>query len=120
MSPEVSSKAEPQQAKPYASWSSVGFGIIALGFALWVLLRGDPVENFLNPPKDDPFLLVALVNGILGTLSGLIALARREPTRLALLGLGISLVAVLAKFFLAALLIAVVLLVILAAIGGIG
>jgi hypothetical protein len=112
--------ADDDRAKPYAGWSSLGFGLIALGFALWVLLRGDPIENVLHPPQDDPLLIVALVNGILGTLAGIVALARREPVRLALLGLTISLAAVLAKFVLVAMLIAVLLLLVAAALGAIG
>lgn len=111
---------EEQRAKPYAGWSSVGFGLVALAFGLWVLLRGDVIENVLHTPKDDPLLLVSLVNGILGTLAGVVALARREPLRLALVGLAVSLVGVLAKFFLVALVIAAVLLVIVALLGGIG
>lgn len=108
------------RAKPYAAWSSLGFGLIALGFSLWVLLSGDVIDNFLNTPKDDPLLLAGLVNGILGTLAGIVALARREPLRLALIGLSISIIAILAKFFLAALLIVVVVVLLLALVGGIG
>jgi hypothetical protein len=108
------------RAKPYAGWSSLGFGLVALAFALWVLLRGDVIENVLHTPKDEPFLLVALVNGILGTLAGIVALARREPLRLAILGLVVSLVAVLAKFFLVAVVIAAVLFVVAALLGGLG
>ncbi|MEM7155988.1 MAG: hypothetical protein AAF799_24260 [Myxococcota bacterium] len=107
-------------AKPYAAWSSLGFGLVALGLALWVLLSGDVVERFFETPKDDPFLLASLVFGILGTLSGIVALARREPVRIAALGLTISVIAIIAKFFLAALLIAVLLVVIAGALGGIG
>jgi hypothetical protein len=108
------------RAKPYAGWSSLGFGMIALAFGLWVLLRGDVIHNIMHTPKDDPLLLVSLVNGILGTLAGIVGLARREPLRLALLGLVVSLVAVLAKFFLVALVVAAVLVVIAALLGGIG
>lgn len=108
------------RAKPYAAWSSLGFGLIALGFSLWVLLSGDVVENFMNTPKDDPLLIAGLVNGILGTLAGIVAIARKEPMRLALLGLGISVVAILAKFFLAALVIVLALVLLMALLGGIG
>ncbi|MEX1366145.1 MAG: hypothetical protein AB1Z98_23675 [Nannocystaceae bacterium] len=108
------------RAKPYAAWSSLAFGLIALGLGLWVLLSGDVIENFVHPPKDDPLLIASLVNGILGTLAGIVGVARREPLRLVLLGLGISVVAVLAKFFLAAVLIAFLLLVVVALLGGIG
>lgn len=111
---------QDDRAKPYASWSSLAFGLIALGLGLWVLLSGDVIDNFVHPPKDDPLLIASLVHGILGTLAGIVGVARREPLRLALLGLGISLVAVLAKFFLAALLIVVVVLVAVALLGGIG
>lgn len=111
---------QQQRAKPYAGWSSLGFGLVALAFGLWVLLRGDVVENILHTPKDDPFLMVSLVNGILGTLAGIVGLARREPLRLAILGLVVSLVAVLAKFFLVALVIAALLVVVAALLGGIG
>ncbi|MCX4243830.1 hypothetical protein [Paraliomyxa miuraensis] len=113
-------QADGERARPYAGWSSVGFGLVALAFGLWVLLRGDVVDNLLHPAKDDPLLMVALVNGILGTLAGIVALARRESTRLAILGLVVSLVAVLAKFFLVALLVAVVLFVVVGLLGGIG
>ncbi|MCA9708851.1 MAG: hypothetical protein KDK70_23605, partial [Myxococcales bacterium] len=59
----------PPPAKPYAAWSSLGFGLVALALALWVLLRGDPIANVLEgPAKDDPFILAALVHGILGIL----------------------------------------------------
>jgi hypothetical protein len=111
---------EQQHAKPYAGWVSLGFALVALGFGLWVLLRGEVIDNIMNPPKDDPLLMVSLVNGILGTLAGIVALARREPLRLAILGLVVSLVAVLAKFFLAALLVVAVLVVVMALLGGIG
>ena len=87
---------QPERAKPYAGWSSVGFGLVALAFSLWVLFTGDFVENFLHTPKDDPLLIAGLVNGILGTLAGIVGIARHEPKRLALLGLGISLVALTA------------------------
>jgi hypothetical protein len=111
---------EPPHAKPYAGWTSLGFGLVALAFGLWVLLRGDVIHNVMHTPKDDPFLMVSLVNGILGTLAGIVALARREPLRLAILGLVVSLVAVLAKFFLVALVVAAVLVVVMALLGGIG
>ncbi len=112
---------EPEDGpKPYAAWSSLVFGLIALGLALWVLLSGDVFERFLEPPKDDPWLLASLVNGILGTLAGIVALARREPLRIALLGLAVSIIAIIAKFFLAALVIAVLLVLVVAALGGIG
>ena len=116
----VAMDAEVQRAKPYAGWSSLGFGLVALAFGLWVLLRGDVIENVLHTPKDDPLLMVALVNGILGTLAGVVALARREPLRLAILGIAVSLVGVLAKFFLVALLVGAVLVVIVGALGGLG
>lgn len=111
---------QQRRAMPYAGWSSLGFGLVALAFGLWVLLRGDVIENILHTPKDDPFLMVSLVNGILGTLAGIVALARREPLRLAILGLVVSLVAALAKFFLVALVVAAVLFVAVALLGGIG
>lgn len=111
---------QPPRAKPYAGWSSLGFGLVALALGLWVLLRGDVVHNIMNTPKDDPLLLASLVNGILGTLAGIVALARREPLRLAILGLVVSLVAVLAKFFLVALVVAAVLVVVVGLMGGIG
>jgi len=111
---------EPKHAKPYAGWVSLGFGMIALAFGLWVLLRGDVIHNVMHTPKDDPWLMASLVNGILGTLAGIVALARREPLRLAILGLTVSVVAVLAKFFLVALVIGAVLFVVMALLGGIG
>jgi hypothetical protein len=114
------SEDEAPRAKPYAGWSSLGFGLVALAFGLWVLLRGDVIYNVMHTPKDEPFLMVVLVNGILGTLAGIVALARREPLRLAILGLVVSLVAVLAKFFLVALVVAAVLVVVLGLLGGIG
>jgi len=86
-------------ARPFAGWSSVGFGLVALAFALWVLFDGDVFANLDRSTRDEPFLMVALVNGIIGTLAGVVALARGEPTRLALVGLAVSLVAVLAKVF---------------------
>ncbi len=110
--------APTPSAKPYASWSGLGFGLIALGFSLWVLFSGDVFSNFVDPPKDDPLLIVALVNGILGTLAGVIALARREPKRLAILALSISVIAIVAKFFLIAVAIGVVLVVCVGALGG--
>lgn len=111
---------EQPRAKPYAGWSSLGFGLVALAFGLWVLLRGDVIENIMHTPKDDPFLMVSLINGILGALAGIVALARREPLRLAILGLTVSLIAVLAKFFLVALVVAAVLVVVMGLLGGIG
>lgn len=111
---------EPKHAKPYAGWVSMGFGLVALALGLWVLLRGDVVHNIMHTPKDDPLLMASLVFGILGTLAGIVALARREPLRLAILGLVVSLIAVLAKFFLVALVVAAVLVVVMALLGGIG
>lgn len=111
---------QPPRARPYAGWSSLGFGLVALAFGLWVLLRGDVIYNVMHTPKDDPLLMVSLINGILGTLAGIVGLARREPLRLAILGLVVSLVAVLAKFFLVALVVAAVLVVAVALLGGIG
>ncbi len=95
------------EPKPYAAWTGLVLGLIALGFSLWVLFRGDVIDNFLDPPQDDPLLTVSLVNGILGIVAGIVAVARREPTRIAVLALVVSIVAVVAKFFLAALVILV-------------
>lgn len=107
--------------KPYAGWSSLGFGLVALGLALWVLMRGDPLVNVIEGvPKDDPFLIAALVHGILGTLAGIVAFARREPRRLAVIGLAISLVAVLAKFVLVAVVVAIGVAILLAVLGVLG
>jgi hypothetical protein len=111
---------ERTHAKPFAGWASMGFALVALACGLWVLLRGDVVHNIMHAPEDDPLLMASLVFGILGTLAGIVALARREPLRLAILGLVVSLVAVLAKFFLVALVIAAVLFVVIALLGGIG
>lgn len=117
----MSTEQDPsERAKPYAAWSSLGFGLIALAFALWVLLNGDVIHNLLETPQGNPLLMVALVNGILGTLAGIVALARREPLRLALMGLTVSLVAVLAKFFLLALVVLVGLVILLSLLGAIG
>lgn len=111
---------EEARARPYAGWSGLGFGLLALALALWVLMSGDVMENMLHTPKNDPLLMASLVLGILGTLAGVIALARREPLRLGILALVVSLVAVLAKFFMVALAVAAVLFVIVALLGGLG
>lgn len=106
--------------KPYASWSSLGCGLVALGFALWVLLSGDVFERIYHTPEDDPLLLASLILGIAGVLASVIAVARREPLRLALLGLGISIAGVLAKFFLVALIVAFAIMLLFAFLEGIG
>lgn len=98
-----------QSARPYASWVSLGSGLVALGFAMYVLFSGDVLAVLKAQPKEDPLLMTALVEGIVGTLAGIIALARKEPRRLALLGLVISVVAILAKFFIAIVAVALVL-----------
>jgi len=109
------SETEPTETpKPFAGWSSLGFGLVALAFALWVLMSGDVIANLRETPKGNPLLMVALINGILGTLAGIVAVARGEPKRLALLGLTVSLIAVLAKFFLVAFAIAIALVVVVA------
>ena len=76
--------------------------------------------SFVTEKKDDPFLLASLVFGILGTLAGIVALARREPTRIVVLGLTVSIIAVVAKFFLIALVVAVVIVLLLAMLGAVG
>lgn len=121
MSADESADESPAPAKPYASWSSLGFGLVAMGLALWVLLRGDPIANIMEgTAADDPFIIAALVHGILGTLAGIVALARREPRRLVLIGLTVSLAAVLAKFVLVALVVAIVLVLVLGMLGALG
>lgn len=99
--------AAAEAPKPYASWVSFVSGLVALGLSLYVLLSGDILLALQTTPKSDPLLLGALVQGIIGTIAGLVALARKEPRRLALLGLGVSVIAVVAKFFLAALAVAI-------------
>ena len=117
----MSDEASSDSPRPYAAWSSVAFGMIALGLGLWVLLRDDPfVALTKGPPRDDPFMIAALVHGILGTLASIVALARGEPRRLAVLGLVVSLAAVLAKFVLIALVIAVVAALLLGMLGVLG
>ena len=117
MSMNDATDEQHERAKPYAGWSSLGFGLLALAFALWVLLSGDVIRNLQETPKDNPLLMAALVNGILGTLAGIVGLARKEPRRLALLGLTVSLVAILAKFFVVAFAVAVAVLVLIALLG---
>lgn len=86
---------------PYASWVSLICGLIAVGLALYVLLSGDVLEALKTAPKDDPFLMASLIQGIIGTLAAIVALARKEPWRLATLGLVACLVGIAAKFVLA-------------------
>lgn len=100
--------------QPYASWVSFVSGLVALGFSLYVLLSGDILEALKVKPVDHPLLMAALVQGIIGTIAGIIALARKEPKRLAVIALLISVVAIIAKFMLAALAVAVVLALVLA------
>lgn len=107
-------------ARPIASWVSLGFGLVALGCALFVLLSGDFLEALQATPKDDPWLMASLVQGIVGTLAGIVALARKEPWRLAVLGLSVSVIAAITKFFLAALLVVIVLFVAFAVIANLG
>ncbi|MEM9455297.1 MAG: hypothetical protein AAGF11_14035 [Myxococcota bacterium] len=117
----MSDEESSESPRPYAAWSSIGFGLVALALGLWVLLRDDPfVALTKEPPRDDPFMIAALVHGILGTLASIVALARREPRRLAVLGLVVSLAAVLAKFVLIALVIAVVIALLLGMLGVLG
>ena len=94
---------EATEAKPtpYASWVSVICGLIAVGLALYVLLSGDVLEALKTAPKDDPLLMASLIQGIVGTLAAIVALARKEPWRLAVLGLAACLVGIAAKFVLA-------------------
>ena len=94
--------------QPYASWVSFVSGLVALGCSLYVLLSGDVIELLKVKPVDHPLLMAALVQGIIGTIAGIIALARQEPKRLAVIALSISIVAIIAKFMLAALAVAVV------------
>lgn len=102
--------------RPYASWVALASGLCALGFALYVLFSGDVVAALSVQPKDDPLLMTALVEGIVGTLAAVVAIARKEPKRLALLGLFVSLVAIVTKFFLAILAVALFILVVFAVI----
>lgn len=116
----MDTEAPTDTARPYASWLSVVSGLIALGFALYILLSGDLLVMLDTSPKDEPLLMASLVQGIIGTLAGVVALARKEPKRLALIGLSASFVAVVAKFFLAALAAALVIAVIIAILFAVG
>ena len=114
------SETPADAARPIASWVSLGFGLVALACSLFVLLSGDFIDALEATPKDDPWLMVALVGGIVGTIAGIVALARKEPWRLAVLALTVSVVAAITKFFLAALLVVIVLFIAFAVIANLG
>lgn len=100
--------------RPFAGWIALASGLVALGCALWVLLAHDVVTAFTQPPVQHPVLMAALIQGIIGTLAGIVALVRGEPRRLAVIGLVLSAFAILAKFVLAALAVGIVLAIVLA------
>jgi len=105
-----------EPVKPIASWVALGCGLMALGFALYVLFSGDVVAALSVQPKDEPLLMTALVEGIVGTLAAIVAIARKEPRRLAVLALIVCVVAMVAKFFLAIVAVALALVLVVAVI----
>lgn len=102
MPPTPTAATDPR--RNIAGWLSLSCVLPAPGAVLWFLATHDLMALFELRAPDDPLLTAALVLGIAGVLAAIVALVRKEAKELALLGLGIGLSVVLAKFILGALL----------------
>jgi len=106
----------PSTAAPIAGWLGVGLSLAALACVLWFVVQNDFWALLEVKTHDDPLLAKGMGLGIAGVVSAILALARHEPRRLAQLALTVGLCAVLAKFVLGAVVVALVVGIILAVI----
>lgn len=98
----------------------IGFtaGLLAFGGILTLLfVSGDPLTALMGG-LEGPWAQAIMATAVVGLLASIVAFARREPSRLITLGALMSAAALLAKFFLIAFLVLIVLGFISAALSG--